>query len=306
MAAPENQLTRYGAIAKMLREMAPNAKFFFVGASTLPSFNDFSAAFPVDKDGGTRIFTTLAAAIADANVVASRGDFLFVLPGHTETMTSASSLSLSKAGLTIVGLGAGSLRPTVSFTTATAADFNLDAANITIENFIFDMTGIDAVAAGIDVNAAYATFRKCLFINASASAQATIVIDATASTDELVVEDCEFYGTSDAGTTTAIDIVGGNRHKIRRCTFIGAYSAGVGAIRHATTASLGMVIEDNHINNLTASSTKAMVFAASATGVIRRNSMQILSGTAPITGAAMSWVGANYYAATIATAGTLI
>jgi hypothetical protein len=34
--------------------------------------------------------------------------------------------------------------------------------------------------------------------------------------------------------------------------------------------------------------------------------MQVLTGTAPIVGAAMSWVGRNYYAATIATAGTLI
>lgn len=306
MAGIESQLTRYGAISKVLPLMAPNAKVFFVGASSLPSFNDFVANFPVDRDGGTRVFTTLAAAIADANVVASRGDVLLLLPGHTETMVGASTLSLSKAGLTIIGLGSGALRPTVSFTTSTAADFNIDAAGITIENVIFDATGIDAVAAAIDVNAAQTTFRKCVFINASASAQATIMIDATGATDELTIEDCEFYGTSDAGTTTAIDIVGGNRHKIRRSTFIGAYSAGVGAIRHATTASLGVVIEDNHINNLTASSTKAMVFAASATGVIRRNSMQILSGTAPITGAAMSWAGGNYYAATIATAGTLI
>ena len=43
-----------------------------------------------------------------------------------------------------------------------------------------------------------------------------------------------------------------------------------------------------------------------STGQISGNQMQILSGTAPITGDAMAWVGNNYYAAAIATAGTLI
>lgn len=47
-------------------------------------------------------------------------------------------------------------------------------------------------------------------------------------------------------------------------------------------------------------------FAAGSTGMISDNRMQILSGTAPITAAGMSWVGGNYYAAALATAGTLI
>jgi hypothetical protein len=50
-----------------------------------------------------------------------------------------------------------------------------------------------------------------------------------------------------------------------------------------------------------------MVFTASSTGQIAGNAMQILGGgTAPITGAAMSWVGPDYYASTIATGSTLV
>lgn len=300
------QLSRYGAMARALPPLSPNAKVFFVGATTLPSYADFLDEFPPDVQGGNRVFPTLAAMVADSNVVTARGDLILVLPGHTETMIAATTLSLNKAGLHIVGLGEGASRPTVSFTTATTADFNIDSANITIENFIFDLTGIDAVAAAIDVNAAGFTMKNCLVITANATNQAVIALDASASTDDLTLIECQFIGTADAGMTAAINIVGGNRHRIQRCVFIGAYTAGVGAIQHATTTSLGMLIDGNTINNLTASSTKAMVFSAASTGNIQNNRMQILSGTAPITGAAMSWVGANYYAATIATAGVLI
>ncbi len=48
------------------------------------------------------------------------------------------------------------------------------------------------------------------------------------------------------------------------------------------------VVDGNRINNLTASSTKSMVFVAGSTGMISNNRMQILSGSAPITGAALS------------------
>lgn len=301
-----NQLSRYGAISKAIPLMSPSAKFFIVGAVTLPNYADFLDEFPPDIQGGNRVFPTLAAMVADSNVVSARGDVVLVLPGHTETMIAATTLSLNKAGLHIVGLGEGDARPTVSFTTATTADFNIDSANITIENFIFDLTGIDAVAAAIDVNAAGFTMKNCLVITANATNQAVFALDATASTDDMTLVDCQFIGTADAGMTAAVNIVGGNRHRIQRCVFIGAYTAGVGAIQHATTTSLGMLIDGNTINNLTASSTKAMVFSAASTGNIQNNRMQILSGTAPITGAAMSWVGANYYAATIATAGVLI
>lgn len=115
----------------------PNAKYFFVGASTLPSYATFAAEYPVDKEGGTRIFATLAAAIADSNVVAARGDVLLLLPGHTETITSSTTLTLSKSGVKIVGLGQGATRPTITYTTAATARINVTAANIRFGNCIF-------------------------------------------------------------------------------------------------------------------------------------------------------------------------
>lgn len=301
-----NQLERYGAISKVLPLMAPNAKVFFVGATTLPSYQDYIDDFGPDKQGANRTFATLAAALADANVVDARGDVILVLPGHTESIASAGALTVSKSGVSVVGLGNGDARPTLTFNTATTATAVISAANVSFQNVIFDLTGIDAVASPINVQAAGVTFDGCKFINATALAQSTLGIVTTAAGTKLTVKNSMFVGTSDAGTTSVIRIVGGADHVFDNNTFHGAYGSGVGAIENTTTAATNVVIKNNTINNLTASSTKAVTVLSGTTGFIANNRMQILSGTAPITAAAMSWAGGNYYAATIATAGTLI
>lgn len=298
-----SQLSRWGAIANPLK-VAPNAKVFFVAGSNVSGYADLQNEFPVDKDGVTRVFTTIDAAVGAC--VANRGDVIFVMPGHTETVSAAAGIDLDVAGISIIGLGENDLRPTITFGTSTAADMDVDAANITVENIVFNLTGVDALVAPIDVNAAGFTMRNCKVVTASASAQATLAVLTDANASRMTIEDCQFLGTTDAGTATAIRIVGGNEHIIRNNRFFGAYTTSLGAIENNTTACLRVQITGNWIQNATASSTKAMVFDSGSTGVISGNHIQILSGAAPITGAAMSWVGANYYAATIATAGTLI
>lgn len=300
-----NQLARFGAISKVFNS-APNAKIFFVGATSLPGVNDFLEDFTPDAQGQNRVFSTLVGALADSNVVTGRGDVIYVLPGHTESISSAGALTVSKADVSIIGLGNGDDRATFTFDTATTATLVVSAANVKFENIIFNLAGFDAVASPINVQAAACEFNACKFINATASAQATLGIVTTAAGTKLVVRNSMFVGTSDAGTTSVIRIVGGADHVIENNSFHGAYGSGVGAIENTTTAATNVSIRGNTINNLTASSTKAITVVAATTGIIANNRMQILSGTAPITGAAMSWVGGNYYADTIATAGTLI
>jgi hypothetical protein len=298
-----SQLSRYGAIANPVA-VPLNAKAFFVAGANTVDFSNLQQEFPVDKDGEVRVFTTIQAAVNATR--ASRGDVIYVMPGHTESVTAAAGLVINKAGVSIIGLGRGASRPTITFSGVVGADMDIDAANVTIENIVFALTGVDALAAPIDVNAADFTLRGCRVITASASAQATLAILTDANANRLTVEDSTFLGTADAGTATVIRIVGGDGHVIRRNIFQGAYTTTLGAIENNTTACTNTFVTDNNINNLTASSTKAMVFAAGSTGMISRNAMQILSGTAPITGSGMSWVGQNYYAAALATAGTLI
>lgn len=299
-----NQLSRYGAVSATLPQLAVSAKSVFVMDGSQSWYGDLQFEFPVDSEGSARIFNTIAAAVASC--VSGRGDVVYVMPNHTEAIGSSTALNVNVAGVRVVGLGTGNNRPTLTIGTATTALITLSAANTSLENLIIDGTGFDAVAKMISVTAAGVLIQGNKFITGGATNQATLGILTTAAANDLHVLDNEFYATSDAGTTSVIRLVGGTNIHIERNYFIGGYSSGVGAIENITTDCVNLVVKDNVINNLTASCTKAMTFTSASTGQISRNLMQILSGTAPITGAAMSWVGGNYYAAAIATAGTLI
>lgn len=82
---------------------------------------------------------------------ANNGDHIIVGPGHVETLTTAGGLDLDVAGITIVGIGTGSLQPQVVHDAA-AADVDVDAANVTIRNIHFVASFAD-VAISVDVNA---------------------------------------------------------------------------------------------------------------------------------------------------------
>lgn len=125
-------------------------KVFFVHSGTGSNYN-------------TGLTPDTALASIDAAVgkcTANKGDVIIAMPGHTETVTAAAGLDLDVAGITIVGLGNGSNRPTINFTTATTADMDVDAANITMINCLFT-GGLDALVAPIDVNAADFTMIDC-------------------------------------------------------------------------------------------------------------------------------------------------
>ena len=67
---------------------------------------------------------------------ASQGDVIFVMPGHAETISSATSLVADVAGVSIIGLGRGSLMPTLTFTTAATALLSVTAANVPVNRTI--------------------------------------------------------------------------------------------------------------------------------------------------------------------------
>lgn len=92
---------------------------------------------------------TLQSAITASR--ASKGDIIVLMPGHAEAVTS-SSHTLSKAGVTIVGLGNGLNRPTFTYGAA-AATITVSAANVQIHNCYFIANFAD-VAAAFTVGAA--------------------------------------------------------------------------------------------------------------------------------------------------------
>jgi hypothetical protein len=121
-------------------------------------------------------------------------------------MSAAAGIDADVAGVYVRGIGEGRNCPTILFT-ATAADIDIDAANITFDNFHFDVTGIDAVVAPIDVNAADFVMKNCDILMADSGGQATEFILTATAADRM-----KFYNNRvrapNAGANNAISIVG--------------------------------------------------------------------------------------------------
>lgn len=163
---------------------------------------------------------------------ANRGDIIVVKPGHTETVSAAGGLALDVAGIAIIGLGAGSLRPTINFTTVVGADMNVDAANITVFNLLFT-GGIDALTGPIDVNAADFTMLQCETRDVTGQATDFIVTDDNC--DRFYISGWKHAGAAAAGADTAISIVGGDDWVIQDFDLYGNFA--VAGIENVTTAA---------------------------------------------------------------------
>lgn len=153
----------------------------------------------------TRPFATIAQ--AQSRCVAGRGDIIICKPGHTETITAAAGIALTKSGIQIVGLGTGALRPTINFTTVVGADLDIDGANISITNFLF-VAGVDALTGPIDVNAADFTMIGCETRDTTGSYQTVDWIVADANADRMQILDAIHRGTTDAGADTWLTVAG--------------------------------------------------------------------------------------------------
>ena len=278
-------------------------RVFFVSNSTvIPP----GCAAGSDNNRGTwqRPFATIAGALAQC--LANRGDIVFVKQGHAEVLSTATQLALSVAGVQVIGLGIGAARPTLTLGTVVGTTISVTGAQMALRNFFIDMTGLDAITTGFTISAADFQLTDCKVKTATAAAQATCALTTTAAASGLLINGNKFLGTSDAGMTSALLLIGGDDIQVTNNYFQGAYTAGTGAVSNTTTAITNMLLAGNYINNLTAASTKGATFVAGTTGLASDNRCQLLSGSAWITAAGMSWVGANYAVGTIATVGVLV
>lgn len=173
---------------------------------------------------------------------ASRGDIIVAKAGHVETVTAAAGLDLDVAGICVLGLGSGSLRPTVNFTTATTADMDVDAANITMINFLFT-GGVDALAGPIDVNAADFTLLNSEWRDVTG--QATDVVIADANADRILIDGYFHNGAAAAGANSAIALIGMDNPVVRNFKLVGNFA--VSAIDCRTTAVVDLDIHSGYI-----------------------------------------------------------
>lgn len=175
------------------------------------------------NDGLTadRPLSTIDAAVNKCT--ASRGDVIVVMPGHAEAISSATALNLDIAGITIVGVGTGSSRPTITLDTATTTTIPVSAANISIYNCIFTANFADVVSFFTTTTAKNFTLDGCYFKATATNMNSLYVVD-TSTVD------------NDADGLT-----------IRNCLWIEPDLATVGLVKQDATQDR-VTIKDNYFN----------------------------------------------------------
>lgn len=171
---------------------------------------------------------------------ANAHDIVYVMPGHAENVTTATSVVADIAGIRIVGLGKGSNRPTFTVKTNATASFVITAANVTVDNLLL-VCGTDGINGGVTVTGADCTFSNCEFRDAT-GVEADIWI--AASGVRLKVLDCFFNGDTAPGDQqeSAISLTAVAGALVERCRFFGEYLTGT---VNMATNSVGVVVKDS-------------------------------------------------------------
>lgn len=143
----------YGQLMAERIALGGTGKIIVVGKSAVAHRDIYAELFVPDPAGQVRFAATIDAAIGLCT--ANAGDTIFVLPGHTEAVTST-SIACDVAGVNIIGLGSGAMKPVLTFG-ATDSRINVTAANCTWQNFRWTAGIGDVVTAVLHATAAQNT-----------------------------------------------------------------------------------------------------------------------------------------------------
>jgi hypothetical protein len=185
-------------------------KAFWVDNSSLGSGDSFKSGSDANKGTYDAPFSTLTGALAQAR--ANKGDIIFIKPGHAESITAAGGIVLSKAGVAIIGLGAGSNRPTFTFTTANTATITVTAVNVLVSNILFIGGFLNVATCFAIANAQVATdftVDSCEFRDSSTILNFVKIVNVGTTAniaDGLTFTNNKIYGkaTTPAAGTTAV------------------------------------------------------------------------------------------------------
>lgn len=267
---------------------------FFVSSVTGSSAGGYTADAPA---------ATIAQALALCT--ASKGDIIFVAPDHVESI-GASGLAWNVAGVSIIGLGNGNNRPTLTWHT-TDAVVTVSGANMLIQNIITKVD-LDEVVSMFLVTGAGVTFDRVDFVETT-SAQAIQWMLTTAAADFLTIQNCRHRQITAAGSAQKwIQLVGTDFSRIVDNTFqIVANASTSSELISGSTAVVYCEIARNLIEFIGATIDSVINLVTGSTGIISDN--RIASGTGVATAAAITGDGCfmfnNLWADTAAASGLL-
>jgi hypothetical protein len=216
-------------------------------------------------------FSTVANALTACT--ASAGDVIIMKQGHAESIVAAAGWACSKIGVTIVGLGAGALKPLITLKTSAAATILVSAASVTFINFD-TTTAVDELVTTFDVEADSCALYGVNYRETSASYQSITWLTTTTAGTNLTVDGCRLKQvTACAGNGFAITLTGADDARITNnfISWLGTDNAGSGSIGMKTTACLRVFIANNYCINMAGTTGVSILAVNSSSGLIANN-----------------------------------
>lgn len=214
-------------------------------------------------------FATINYAITQCR--ASKGDIIYVFPGHAETIAAAATLACSKIGVRVIGLGNRNNRPTIQLL-GTDSKIAMTAASFTIQNVIL-LAGIDEIVTAISVTAAYCTLDGVDVVETTSKQFIQFVLTSALATDLLIQNCVHHQSTAPAANSLWIQLIGADRAKILNNRFMitTTNSASSSVIESDTTAPVNITIGGNYIVQLGGTGTIPINLVASTSGHVYDN-----------------------------------
>ncbi|NBR88216.1 MAG: hypothetical protein EBS84_22640 [Proteobacteria bacterium] len=182
--------------------------------------------------------TTLAAALA----IALSGDRIFIAPGHAENITAAGGITWSQSGITVIGLGVGSNRPTFTFTT-TASTIAISGNNNILSN-VRVTSSVDEMVLMFNVTGSFVTLDRVDHFETT-SCQ-TIAFAAFTTGTDCAIQNCQHYqATAAAATQIWITATSNTRFRLLNNVFMLALKdAAAGAVAFFVTCT-NILVQNN-------------------------------------------------------------
>ncbi len=235
---------------------------------------------------------TLSAGLARAR--SGLGDTVVVLPGHTESVTDATMLTNLVPGTRIVGFGRGSNMPVFRWT-ATASQWVLDDADVTIQGLRLRLEGANGVVKAIVSTAADIGIYGCdIEVASGASNKATIALEIGAASHRFELVGNVFRGTPTHNVTNGVLLVGvSDQVRVTDNEMIFSATAANGVINLSSAVTSVKVLRNVCENTHTSSSACIAIGNVASTGVIADNYTAVQASTSPASNSGIVFAGTS-------------
>jgi len=272
------------------KNIMSNGNVFFVDSGATNTLN------AVDGEHGNswdQPFATIDYAVNQC--IANQGDLILVAPGHAETISNATSIVLDVAGVTIIGVGNGNARPTLTFDN-TAGLIEITGDSVLVENIEF-VASVPEVVKGISIAGVGCSLLNCIFrVDTEGTDEFLSCLFVAGTASYCRIAKC-YFSMGGGAANTAILLAGCNDSILEDNIIFGDYEVcviGTG-VSGPSSQAYRMVVRKNILFNGTIGgavglNTKPCIgCGATSTGIISDNyvACNVASDDASIVGAFM-------------------